>query len=117
VARTINWLGRALGLVCAACLAAAWAFVLWVPAAGLHVSGISVVTALLLVAFAVFAGIAAVYGHALVIALLFLASFFPVGAFLMPTDHWLKWVGWIDLGLLVAAVLIFLTRPRVPVSP
>jgi hypothetical protein len=112
VAKAINLLGRALGLVCGAALAGAWAFVLWVPAAGLTVTGISVVTALLLVTFAVFAAIAAVYGHATVIALLFLASFFPVGAFLMPTDHWLKWVGWVDLGLLVAAVLIWLTRSR-----
>jgi hypothetical protein len=112
VAKAINRLGRALGLVCGASLAGAWAFVLWVPAAGLTVTGISVVTALLLVAFAVFAAIAAVYGHATVIALLFLASFFPVGAFLMPTDHWLKWVGWVDLGLLIAALLIWLTRDR-----
>jgi ABC-type glycerol-3-phosphate transport system permease component len=116
VAKAINLFGRGLGLVCAASLAAAWAFVLWVPAAGLTVSGISVVTALLLVALAVFAGIAAVYGHALVIALLFLASFFPVGAFLLPTDHWLKWVGWIDLGLLVAAVLIWATGRRAAVA-
>jgi ABC-type glycerol-3-phosphate transport system permease component len=90
--------------------------VLWVPSTGgLTVTGISVVTALLLVAFAVFAAIAAVYGHAAVIAVLFLASFFPVGAFLMPTDHWLKWVGWVDLGLLVAAVLIWVTGRRVAV--
>ena len=34
MARRINWFGRALGLVCAACLASAWAFVLWVPSAG-----------------------------------------------------------------------------------
>ena len=112
MAKAINWLGRAIGLVCAAALASAWAFVLWVPSAGLTVTGISVVTALLLVAFAVFAGIASVHGHATVIALLVLASFFPVGAFLIPTDHWLKWVGWVDLGLLVSAVLIWVTRSR-----
>jgi hypothetical protein len=39
-----------------------------------------------------------------------LASFFPVGAFVMPTEHWLKWVGWLDLGLLVAALMMWLTR-------
>jgi hypothetical protein len=116
MARAVNWLGRALGLVSAALLAGIWAFVIWVPAAGLDVTGISLVTALLLVALAVFAGIAAVHGHALVMALLFLASFFPVGAFLLPTDHWLKWVGWIDLGLLVAAVLVWVTGRRAPVS-
>ena len=60
--------------------------------------------------------IAAAYGHGVVIALFFLASFFPVGAFLMPTDHWLKWVGWLDLGLLVAAVLIWVTSRRAVVS-
>jgi ABC-type glycerol-3-phosphate transport system permease component len=114
MAAAINWLGRALGVVCAAALAGIWAFVLWVPSAGLTVTGISVVTALLLVALAVFAAIAAVHGHPLVIALLFLASFFPVGVFLLPTDHWLKWVGWIDLGLLAAALLIFATRRGVP---
>jgi hypothetical protein len=112
MAKAINWLGRASGLVCATALAGAWAFALWVPSAGLTLTGISVVTALLLVAFAVFAGIAAIHGHAAVIALLFLASFFPVGVFLLPTDHWLKWVGWVDLGLLVSAVLIWVTARR-----
>ena len=114
--KIVNLLGRATGAVCAALLASAWAVALWVPAAGLTPTGISVVTALLLVALAIFAGIAAVYGHALVLALLFLASFFPVGAFVMPTDHWLRWVGWLDLGLLAAAVLIWLTSRRAAVA-
>jgi hypothetical protein len=112
----INLLGRGLGVVCAALIATAWAVALWVPAAGLTPTGISVITALLLVVLAIFAGIAAVHGHAVVLALLFLASFFPVGAFVMPTDHWLKWVGWLDLGLLAAAVLIWLTARRAAVA-
>lgn len=116
MANAINWLGRGLGVACGAAVAAAWAFVLWVPSAGLTVTGISVVTALVLVALGVFAAIAAAHGHGLVVALLFLASFFPVGAFLLPTDHWLKWVGWVDLGLLVAAILIWSTRQRAAVS-
>jgi hypothetical protein len=116
MSKGFNWLGRGLGVVCAALLASAWAFVLWVPSAGLTVSGISVVTALLLVTLAVFAGIAAAHGHAVVLALMFLASFFPVGAFLLPTDHWLKWVGWVDLGLLAAAVLIWASARRMAVS-
>ena|SRR5690606_4043536 len=112
----INLLGRALGLVCAASIATAWAVALWIPAAGLTPTGISVITALLLVLLAVFAGIAAVRGHPVVLALLFLASFFPVGAFVMPTDHWLKWVGWLDLGLLASAVLIWLSTRRTAVA-
>jgi hypothetical protein len=117
VLKAINLMGRALGAVCGVVVAGMWAYALWVPANGLTLAGVSVVTALLLVAFGVFASVAALHGHAAVVALLFLASFFPVGAFVMPTDHWLKWVGWIDLGLLVAAVLIFLSRERVTAAP
>jgi hypothetical protein len=109
--KAINVAGRALGAVCGVVLAGIWAYALWVPAAGLTaLAGISVVTALLLVALGVFASVASVHGHGAVVALLFLASFFPVGAFVMPTEHWLKWVGWLDLGLLVAALMMWLTR-------
>jgi len=112
MAKAINWLGRALGLVCAAALASAWAFVLWVPSSGLSLAYLNVVTALVFVVLALFAGIAAVYGHAVVIALAFLASFFPIGVSLLARDHWLQWVGWLDLGLLASAVLIWLSAPR-----
>jgi len=108
----INWLGRLVGVVCSAALASAWAFVLWVPSAGLTLTNFNVVTALLFVVLALFAGIAAVHGHAAVIALAFLASFFPIGVSLLARDHWLQWVGWLDLGLLASAVLIWLSRPR-----
>ena len=113
MAKTINLAGRALGLVCAAGLASAWAYVLWVPSSGLTLAYLNVVTGLLFVVLAVVAGIAAVHGHAAVIAVAFLASFFPIGISLMARqDHWLHWVGWLDVGLLVAAVLIWVTRRR-----
>lgn len=115
MAKTLNLVGRGLGMLCAAALALAWAFALWVPAAGLPLSGVSVIVALGLVASAVFAGIASAYGHAVVVVLLFLVSFFPVGAFLMQVDHWLKWVGWGDLGLLLAAVLMWAGARRAAV--
>jgi len=109
--KVINQVGRALGLVCAAGLASAWAFALWVPSGGLTLNGIGGVGgALMSLVLAVFAGIASVHGHAAVIALAFLASFFPIGVSLLPRDHWLQWAGWLDLGLLVAAVLIWATR-------
>jgi hypothetical protein len=112
MAKTIHWLGRGLGVLCAAALALAWAFALWVPSAGLPSSGVNVVAALAFLAFAVFAGIASAYGHAVVVVLLFLASFFPVGAALMTAQHWLRWVGWGDLGLLAAAVLMWASARR-----
>jgi hypothetical protein len=110
--RAINLTGRAVGALCGVVVAGMWAYALWVPADGLTLAGVSVVTALVLVALGVFASVAALHGHGAVVALFFLASFFPVGAFVMPTDHWLKWVGWFDLGLLVAAAMIWSTRKR-----
>jgi hypothetical protein len=114
--KAVNAFGRALGALCGAALSVAWVFALWVPAARLTLSGVSVVVALLLATFAVFATIASIRGHAVVVVLLFLASFFPIGAYLMPADHWLRWVGWVDLGLLVAAVLIWVTRRAAPTN-
>jgi len=110
--KAIHWLGRILGVSCGGALAIAWAFALWVPAAGLSLSGVSVVMALALVAFAVFAGIASAYGHTTVLALFFLASFFPIGASFLMRPEWFRWIGWGDLGLLVAAILMWATARR-----
>ncbi len=116
MAKTIHWFGRALGVLCGGALAFAWAFALWVPAAGLTLPGVSVIGALLLLALAVFACVASAYGHATVVVLLFLASFFPIGAFFLTSpDHWVKWFGWGDLGLLAAAVLMWASARRVAV--
>ncbi len=109
---TVNTIARALGALCGAALAVIWVFTLWVPAAGLTLSGVSVVVALMLTAFALFASIASLRGHATVVVLLFLGSFFPIGASLLRVDHWLRIVGWLDVGLLVASALLWLTRPR-----
>ena len=109
---TLNTIGRGLGALCGAALAVIWASVFWVPAAGLTLPGTSAVGALMFAAFALFATIASVRGHATVVVLLFLASFFPVGASLLRVDHWLRIVGWLDVGLGFAAALLWLTRVR-----
>src|SRR5215471_10089927 len=110
--KVLNTIGRALGALCGAALAVVWAFALWVPAAGLNIVGVSVVVALMLASFGLFAAIASVRGHATVVVLLFLASFFPIGASLIRIDHWLSVVGWLDVGLGLASALLWLTRPR-----
>jgi hypothetical protein len=79
----------------------------------LTLTGVSVIGALMFLVLALFAGIASVHGHGAVVALAFVASFFPIGVSLLPRDHWLQWAGWLDLGLLVAAVLMWTTRRSV----
>ena len=114
---TVNTIGRALGALCGAALAVIWAFAFWVPAAGLTLPGVSAVGALMFALFALFATIASVRGHATVVVLLFLASFFPVGASLIRIDHWLRLVGWLDVGLFIASALMWLTRSRAQPVP
>ena len=109
---TVNTIGRGLGALCGAALAVIWAFVFWVPAAGLTLPGTSAIGALMFTAFGLFATIASVRGHGTIVVLLFLASFFPVGASLIRIDHWLRVIGWLDVGLFLAAALLWLTRPR-----
>ena len=116
--KLLNTIARALGALCGAALAAVWAFALWVPATGLNIVGVSVVVALMLSVFGLFAVIASVRGHATVVGLLFLASFFPIGTlgFALTREHWFYWVAWLDIGLLVAAALMWLTRGRAPAA-
>lgn len=117
--KLLNTIARGLGALCGAALAIVWAFALWVPAAGLNLVGVSVVVALMLSVFGLFAAIASLRGHSTVVVLLFLASFFPVGTlgFALTRDHWFHWVGWLDIGLFVAAVPMWLTRSGAPPVP
>jgi hypothetical protein len=109
VTKLLNLLGRGIGALSGALLAVCWTYVMWVPAAGLHLSGVSFIVALLLALAGLFSVIAAVRGHSLVLVLAFVASFFPIGVTLLQVDHWLRWAGWLDIGLLAGGVLMWLT--------
>lgn len=107
--KLLNVLGRGIGALSGAVLAVCWAYVMWVPAAGLKLSGVSFVVAFLLALAGLFSVIASVRGHSVVLVLAFLASFFPIGVTLLQVDHWLRWVGWLDVGLLVGGGLMWIT--------
>ncbi len=106
--KLLNVCGRLIGAVAGAALSVAWCVAIWVPTAGLELTGISFVVALLMTLLALFAAIASVRGHFVVVTLVFLASFFPVGVALFNADHWLQWVGRLDAAFLVAAVLMWI---------
>lgn len=107
LSRSLSWLGRAFGALTGALLSVAWSFAIWVPTQGVALTGFSFVVALLMAAFALVATIASIKGHFVVVGLVFLASFFPVGVALITADHWLQWIGRLDLGYLIAALLMW----------
>jgi hypothetical protein len=103
----LNLAGRVLGAGAGIVNAVAWAFAIWIPAAGLQLSGVSAAIAFLMTLLSVLAAIAALRGHAVMLFAMFLASFMPIGALLLRVDHWLRWVGVLDLVLLLGSALIW----------
>jgi hypothetical protein len=107
VSSALLWAGRAIGAVCGAGVTGLWLVAIWFPSVGLTLSGISLVVAFAMVLIAVVAVIAAVRGQGVVLLLVFFASFFPVGAYLLTVGHWLRWIGVLDLGYAVAGALLW----------
>jgi hypothetical protein len=99
--------GRVLGALAGALLSVAWTYAIWFPSGGLTLAGPSIIVAGLMALLALFAAIASLKGHKTVVLLIFIASFLPVGGYLLGVDHWLRWLGVLDLLLLAAAVLIW----------
>lgn len=104
---TLSMLGRGLGVVAGGALAVLWVYAIWFPGGGLTITGLSVLVAGLMALFALVAAIAATKGHAVVIFVVFVASFLPVGAMLLGVAHWLRFVGILDCLLLVAGGMIW----------
>lgn len=101
-----DYAGRALGALSGALVSVLWMLGVWLPESGMALTGINFVVALLMALLGLFAAIASVRGHAVVLIVLFVASFFPVGAALITGEHWLSWAGRLNVCYLVAGVLI-----------
>src|SRR5690606_9389003 len=91
-----------------------WMLGVWLPESGIALTGINFVVAMLMALLALLAVIASVRGHAAVLLVLFVASFFPVGVTLLGGEHWLSWAGRLNLCYLVAGMLIWLAHRRGP---
>lgn len=106
-------LGRGLAAAAGAVLSVLWSYAMWMPEAGLSsLSGVGFAVALLMCLLAIIAVIAATRGHSAMIMVAFLASFLPVGAVLLRVDAWFRWIGVLDLLLLLAAALIWFASRR-----
>lgn len=109
----LQMLGRGLGAFVSAVSAVLWLLAVWSPDTGaIFTGGWALVVANLLIIVCVVGVIASVRGHGNVMLIAFLLSFLPVGAYLLRTDHWLRWIGILNLLLLVAALVTRSTRPR-----
>lgn len=104
---TIMLAGKAIGAISGVLASAMWIIALWAPAPSLPLTGASFVTAVVMAFLAIFAVIASVRSHGVVLVVLFFASFFPVGVYLLGIPHWLRWVAFCNLGYLLAGLVIW----------
>ena len=103
-------MGQLIGVVSGAGAFVLWMGAIWFPSEELTLSGASFIVALVMAIVAIFAIIAAVYKHGMVLMVVFMASFFPVGLYLFGVPHSVRWVGAFNLGYLVAGFLIWRTQ-------
>ena len=99
--------GRAVGMLAGGVTAALWVTLIWVPIGGFSLDGIGVAVGAMMALFGLFAAIASWHGHATVVFVCFVASFFGVGAFALNVDHWFRIFGVLDLLLLAASAMIW----------
>jgi hypothetical protein len=102
--------GRAIGVLAGGAAAALWIAIIWFPVDGLMLEGIGVVVGIFLALFGLVAAIASFHGHATVIFVCFVASFFGPGTFSLNVDHWFRIFGALDLLLLAASAMIWFSK-------
>jgi len=61
--------------------------------------------AMLMAILAIIAAIAAYHGHGIVLMVLFFASFFPIGVFLLGVPGWMRVIGVLNAGYLIAGLV------------
>jgi uncharacterized membrane protein len=79
---------------------------MWGPTSVLSLSGTSFSGAFIMSILAIVSVISSIRGHGAALLLMFFVSFCPIGFFFLTEPHWLKWTGILNLGYLLAAVIM-----------
>lgn len=102
---TIQLVGKIIGVASGVGACAFWIIAMWIPNPALPLSGIAFVVALLMAVLAIIATIASIHGHGITLIVLFFASFFPIGLFLLRIPGWVQVIGILNLGYLIAGLM------------
>jgi ABC-type multidrug transport system permease subunit len=111
--RTLSqYAGKIIGAASGVAACGLWLWALGTPQGTFSLSAAYIAIGVLMILIAIFAVIASVRGHGLALVVMFMMSFFPVGAYLSGMPHWLRWIGVADLGFLVAGLMIWCSTPK-----
>ena len=103
--KIIQIIGKFTGIVSGVGASALWLFGMWSPTPPLALAGVSFLVALLMSMFAILTVIASIRGHGMVLIVLFFASFFPIGYFMLALPGWVSVIGLLNLGYLIAGLV------------
>ncbi len=111
--RTLTYhAGRIIGATSGVAACGLWLWALGTPQGTFSLSPVHIAVGVLMMLFAIFAVIASVRGHGLALIIMFIMSFFPVGGYLFGIPDWLRWIGVLNLGFLVAGLMILYSAPK-----
>ena len=100
-------IARYVGVVSSGGAAVLWVLVMWLPSAREVLGSWSpMVVGVILMFLAIIGALAALRGHANAMLGLFLAAFLPVGGVLIWANHWMRWIGVLNLLYLVAGMIV-----------
>ncbi|MBQ0799165.1 MAG: hypothetical protein KBT63_07740 [Porticoccaceae bacterium] len=103
--KAIQLFGKFTGVVAGVGTCACWIIAMWMPASPLAFTGIAFFVALLMLIFSIIAVIASLQGHGITLIVLFVASFFPIGWFLLGSADWVRVIGLLNVGYLIAGLV------------
>ena len=101
--------GQVIGAMSGVGTSVSWLVAMWFPSSNLTLSGASFIVAFVMALLAIAVVLASVRGHGTVLVVLFFTSF-PIGGFLLTVSHWIHWIGVLNFGYLIAALLIWPNR-------
>ena len=103
--KTIQLGGKFTGVVSGVGVCASWFVAMWTPTPPLPLTGVAFFVALLMAVLAIIAVIASIHGHGITLIVLFFASFFPIGYFLLGVPGWMWVIGVLNIGFLIAGLV------------
>lgn len=103
--KAIQLFGKFTGLIAGIGTCACWIIAMWMPASPLAFTGIAFFVALLMLILSIIAIIASLQGHGITLIVLFVASFFPIGWFLLGSADWVRVIGLLNVGYLIAGLV------------
>jgi hypothetical protein len=104
VKKIIQLIAKTIGAISGAATCICWILAIWFPLPELPLTGIAFVGALLMIMFSILAVIASIHGHGRVLIFLFAASFFPIGLYLLGDPDWVRIIGILNFGYIIAGV-------------